>query len=207
MTESALGDGRQWRDLVLTEAEVLSLRLCGNTGDGLQVELRYELGTVTASVIDPSARQVSYCTLGTSDAAALLTELRSKLKSPRPSKVGSSALHAFVSALAVALYSSGPISFGTAAFGVVRSVGGRLVGEVDLGAQTRASITASPASDISFEMHVAGRPSGAVRNLTPAQLRSFIAALRIYLAGSDQAASQLWRQILAIAVKCERRWQ
>jgi hypothetical protein len=202
MTKSALDSRLPWQDLLLCEAEVVSLRLRGNMAGGLAVQIRYDLGTVSATVTDSSAQQVTSRILDQDELTVLLEALRKQSqKTPRLKLVSASALHAFVSALAISLYSSGPIPFGAAAFGnVISTSDNHLVGELDLGSQTRATITDANGG-LSYEIHMAGRKPGVARRLTVTQLRTLITALRIYLVGKGSAANPLWQRILGDAVK------
>lgn len=200
MTASADGS-LAWQDLVLDEAEVISLRLRGSIRSGLQADIRYNVGTITVTITDPLTQHVSTRVLDEDESTALLAALRKQSRvTPRIKLVNAAALHSFISSLAVSLYSSGAVPFGTAAFGAVTRTGdGDLVGELAFGAESRATVTDANGA-LSYQLDTADPAPGSARRLSLTQLRMFISALRIYLTSQAAGANPLWQRILADAV-------
>lgn len=201
MTSSTIECDLSWDDLVLNEAEVITLHLQARTSGNRIVDITYDHGSVLVTTSGPNTQTPAIRVLDLREVSELLAVLRKLAqKTPRLRSVNSSALHSFVGALATLVHSPGQIPFSTAYFANIRRTDdGDLDGQLALGSRVVATIY-DDSGQLYFEQHAEGNPKGQRRLLSIAQLRALIAALQLRTSVANPALDPLWQQVLADAI-------
>lgn len=194
-----------WAGLVLSDAEIMTLRLRGSRGTE-SIEVTYEYGSVWVRSQSDSSKVQSTRPLDFGEVQALLSTLREvSRQTPRPLLVDSAALHAFIGALAQLVNSPGPLPFSMACLGSIwRLPSGEICGQLALGRDTIATIH-DHAGEFSYSRHAGSQEEGTCRRLPISQLRALINALQLRLAVADASVDSLWRELLRDAVNANQQ--
>jgi hypothetical protein len=187
----------EWADFVLGEARVIELRLRGRRGVDEALEISLDHGSVIATLTSAHGRAASSRVLSFPEMKGLLAALRQQSRlTSHPSAVDSAALRAFVSALARLTNSPPTIPFQNAGLGsITRAPSGDIIAIFSIEPGVTGTVT-DTAGTLYYVQQVSGKPAGNRRRLTIAQLRSLIAALRLYTTRSNVPVDALWSELL-----------